>query len=80
MKTPYDKLAKTFDKDGHHAHIWLKPLKIVFSRTRRPVTLGLSMYYWGCGTYQVRLNDDTKLTLTYNLLPNAFKREVIILA
>ena len=52
------------------------PLKIFFSRTRRPVTLG-------CGTYQVFSNDDSKLSLTYltsrsNLLPNAFKRDFFL--
>ena len=54
------------------------PLKIFFSRTRRPMTLGLGMLHWGCGAYQVCSNDDPRLTLTYltsrsNLLPNAFK-------
>ena len=53
------------------------PLKI-FSRTRKPVTLGLGMKHWGCGAYQVCSNDEPKLTLTYlmsrsSLLPNAFK-------
>ena len=52
------------------------PLKI-FSRTRRPMTLGLGMKHQGCGAYQVCSNDDPGLTLTYltsrsNLLPNAF--------
>ena len=54
------------------------PLKIFFSRTRRPTTLGLGMKHRGCGAYQVCSNDDPGLTLTYftsrsNLLPNAFK-------
>ena len=53
------------------------PLNIFF-RTRRPMTMGFGMYYWGCGAYQVCSNDDSKLTLTYlmsrsNLLSNAFK-------
>ena len=53
------------------------PLKIFFSRTRRPMTLGLGMWHWGCGAYQVCSNDDPRLTLTYltsrsNLFPNAF--------
>ena len=52
-------------------------LKIFFSRTRRPMTLGLGMKHQGCGAYQVCSNDDPGLTLTYltsrsNLLPNAF--------
>ena len=32
------------------------PLKI-FSRTRRLMTFGLGMYYWGCGAYQFCLFD-----------------------
>ena len=53
------------------------PLKIFFSRTRRPMTLGLGMKHQECGAYQVCSNDDPGLTLTYltsrsNLLPNAF--------
>ena len=53
------------------------PLKI-FSRTRRPMTLGLGLKHLGCGAYQVCSNDDPRLTLTYltsrsNLLPNALK-------
>ena len=85
MKTPFDKLAKIYTKYFGHmikmtpTSIYGKNLfKIFFSRTRRPVTLGLGIYYWGCGAYQVCSNDDPKLTLTYstsrsNLLPDAFK-------
>ena len=84
MNTPYAKLAKIYTKYfGHMTKMTAmpiygeNPLKI-FSRTRRQVTLGLGMYHWGCGAYQVCLNDDPKLTLTFltsrsNLLPNAFK-------
>ena len=50
VKTPYDKLAKIYSKYFGHmtkmtgTPIYGKnPLKIVFSRTRRPVTLGLGM-------------------------------------
>ena len=55
------------------------PLKI-FSRTRRPMILGLGMWHLGCGANQVCSNDDPKLTLTYltsrsNFLPNAFEWE-----
>ena len=86
MKTPYDKLAKIYAKYFGHmtkmaaTHIYGKtPLKI-FSRTRRPMTLGLGMKHWGCGAYQICSIDDHKLTLTYltlrsNFLPNAFKWE-----
>ena len=53
------------------------PLKI-FSRTRKPMTLGLGMKHLGCGAYQVCSNDDPRLTLIdfasrLNLLANAFK-------
>ena len=53
------------------------PLKIFFSRTIRPMTLGLGMKHLPCGAYQVCSNDDPGLTLTYltprsNLFPNAF--------
>ena len=45
------------------------------------MNLGLGMYLWGCGAYQVCSNNDPWLTLTYltsksNLLPNAFKWEI----
>ena len=88
MKTPYDKLAKIYAKYFGHmtkmaaTPIYGKnPLKIFFSRTRRPMTLGLGMLHWGCGAFQVCSNDDPKLTLTYltsksNFLPNAFKWEI----
>ena len=44
------------------------------------MTFGLGMQHWGCGAYQVCLNDGPRLTLTYltsrsNLLSNAFKWE-----
>ena len=86
MKTPYTKLAKIYTKYfGHMTKMAAmpingkNPLKIFFSRTRIPVTLGLGVYHWGCGAYQVCSNDDPRLTLTYytprsNLLPNALKR------
>ena len=84
MKTPYDKMAKINAKYfGHMTKMTATPiygkdhLKI-FSRNRRPMTLGLGMWHWGCVAYQVCSNDEPKLTLTYftsrsNLLPNAFK-------
>ena len=85
VKTPYDKLAKIYaNYFGHKTKMTATPiygkvhLKIFFSRTRRPVILGLGMYHWKCGVYQVCSNDDPKFTLSYltsrsNLLPNAFK-------
>ena len=53
------------------------PLKILFSRTRRLMTLGLGIKYLVCGFYQVCSNDYSGLTITYftarsNLIPNAF--------
>ena len=50
VKTPYDKLAKTYAKYfGHMTKMATTPkygknhLKIFFSGTRRPMTLGLGM-------------------------------------
>ena len=83
MKTPYNKLAKIYANCSGHMtkmadmSIYGKnPLKI-FSRTKRPMTLGLGMKHRGCEAYQVCSNDDPELTLTYltsrsNLLPDAF--------
>ena len=57
------------------------PLKIFFSRTKGPMTLGLAMYSCsiGFGPKKVSSNDDLGLTLTFflailrsNLLPYAF--------
>ena len=52
-------------------------LNLFFSGTKRPLALGLGMWHWECGPYQVCTNDDSRLTLTYfmarsNLIPNAF--------
>ena len=54
------------------------PSKIFFSRTRRPITFGLTVSHLRCGAYQVCSNDGPKLTMSYltsrsNLLPNVFK-------
>ena len=87
MKTTYDKIAKIYSKHSGHmtkmaaTPIYGKnPLKILFSRTSRPMTLGHGMQYWGCWAYQDCSNNDPRLTLIYltsrsNLLPNAFKWE-----
>ena len=37
------KWSRSHDQDGRHAHIWYKPLKIFFSRTRSPMILKLGM-------------------------------------
>ena len=84
MKTPYDRLAKSYANCfGHMTKMATtpiygnNPLKIVFSRTRRLMTLGLGIKHWRCGPYQVCTNDYSGFTLTYftarsNLIPNAF--------
>ena len=84
METPYVRLAKMYANCfGHMTKmatmpIYCKtPLKIFFSRTRRLMTLGLVIKYWGCGPYQVCTNYYFGLTLIYftarsNLIPNAF--------
>ena len=42
-----------------------KPLKIFFSGTKGPMTLGLGMQHWGLGPKKVCSNDDLGLTLTF---------------
>ena len=85
METPQDAGTKVCSNGSGHmtkmaaTPIYVKnPFKIFFPRTRRLMTLGLSMYHWGCYAYQVCSNNDPRLTLTCltsssNLLPNAFK-------
>ena len=57
--------------------IWSKPKKIFFSRTKRLMTLKLSMQHWVLKYYEVCSNDNPGLTLTYfmarsTLVPYAF--------
>ena len=40
-------------------------LKILFSRTKGPMTLGLGMQHWGHGPNKVCSNDDLGMTLTF---------------
>ena len=52
-------------------------LKIFFSGTKGPITLGLGMPHWGLGPNKVCSNDDLGLTLTFftprsNLHPYAY--------
>ena len=87
METPKDAGTKVCSNGlGHMTKMATSPmygktpLKIFF-RTRRPMTLGLGMWHWGCGAYQVCSNDDPRLTLTYltsrsNLHPNLFEWEI----
>ena len=70
------KWSRSHDQDGHHAHIWQKPLKI-FSRTKSLLILKLGMQHWGLKLYKICINDDPGLTFTYfmtrsNLVSNAF--------
>ena len=53
------------------------PLKILFSRSKGPMTLGLGMQHRGLELNKVCSNDDLGLTLTFftarsNLLPYVF--------
>ena len=85
VKTPFHKIPKIYAKYFGHmtkmaaTPIYGKnPLKIFFSRTRRLMTMGLSMWHCACRAYQVCSNDVPRLTLIYltsrsNLLSNAFK-------
>ena len=57
--------------------IYGKNLKIIFSGTKRPMTLKVGMQHWLLEYYQVWSNDDPGMTLTYftamsNLVPNSF--------
>ena len=83
MKTPYDRLAKICTNCTGHitkmatTPIYGKtPLNIFFSRTKRPMALGLGMLHGRCGSYQICTNDEFRLALTYfmassNWIPNA---------
>ena len=71
------KWSWSHDQDGRHAHIWLKPKKIIFSGTKRLMTLNLGMHHRVLKFYQVCSNDDPGLTLTFftarsNLVTYAF--------
>ena len=63
MKTPYDRLAKIYTNcTGHMTKMATTPiygkklLNVFFSGTKRPMALGLGMYHWGCGPYQICTN------------------------
>ena len=67
----------SYDQDGRHADIMVKPLKIFFSGTKRLMTLKLAMRHWFLRYYQICSDDDPGLTLTYftarsNLVPFVF--------
>ena len=72
MTAPYDWLAKTYTNCyGHMTNMATMPiygknsLNLFFSGTKRPMALGLGIKDRGCGPYQVRTNDESRLTLTY---------------
>ena len=46
------KWSRFIDQDGRHAHIWEKPLKIFFSRTKDALGLNLCLNHRGQGVYQ----------------------------
>ena len=55
--------SMSHDLDGHQAHM-VKTSKI-FSGTRSPMFLKLSMQHWGPEVHKVYLNDDPGLTFIY---------------
>ena len=85
METPYDAGTKVCSNGPEHmtkmaaTPIYGKNPLNIFSRTRRPMILGIGSVafgLWGLPSL-VCSNDDPRLTLTSrsNLLPNAFKWE-----
>ena len=84
LKTPNDSLAKLYTNcTGHMTKMATTPiygknhLNIFFSGTKRLMAMGLGMWDWGFGPYQICTNDESRLTLTYfmarsNLIPIAF--------
>ena len=72
IETPYDRLAKIYANCfGHMTKMATTSindknlLKIFFSRTRRPMTLGLGIQHLGSESYYVCTNDYSVLTLIY---------------
>ena len=84
MKPPWEGETKICSHGpGHMTKVAAMPiygkktLKILFSGTKRPMTLKLGMQHWVHEYYQVYSNDDPGLTMTYftarsNLVPYAF--------
>ena len=58
-------MVRSHDQDGHHAHIWLKPSKILTYRTNCHMIMKLGMEQYVLKLYKVNINDDPELTLTY---------------
>ena len=57
------KLSCSNDQKGSHGHYMVKTLNIVFSGTKRPMTLKLGMQHRVLEYYQICSNDDPGLTL-----------------
>ena len=59
------KWSWSHEQDGCQAHIWWKPLKIFFSRTKWPRSLKLGMQHWALEYYKVCSNDYLGWPLTF---------------
>ena len=63
----------SYDEEGHTVHIMVKPFKIFFYGTKKPITLCLGMLHWGCRSCQICWNDEPSLTMNYFMArPNLF--------
>ena len=72
------KWSWSHDQDGRRGHICLKPKKIFFSGTKRPMTLNLGMHHRVLEYYKICSIDDPGLTYFLarsNLVPYAFEWE-----
>ena len=59
------KWSRSRDQDGHYGYKTQKPLKIFFSKTRRPMILKLGMNHQAIEPYKVNINHDLGMTLTF---------------
>ena len=59
------KWSKSHDQDGRNGYKQQKPLKIFFSRTRRPMILKLGMKHQAMKLYKVYINHDPGMILTF---------------
>ena len=57
--------SRSHDQDRRHDYKKQKPLKIFFSRTKRPVILKLGMKHHREEFYKVDIKHDLGMTLTY---------------
>ena len=70
------KWSRSHDQDGAMPIYGKNLKKIIFSGTKRPMTLKIGMQHWVLKYYQVNSNDVPGMTLTYfmprsNLVPYA---------